>query len=191
VSFGVRPQRIRHETRLNAYSQALKRRLQDRTRWPDFPDAEFLDRLDRAAERALAKRTVEGYLAAVLIYHQLVEEIFRLLLSDAQFHVQLAIFPTPIKFIDRPKKMFGQLQQQLQETLDFPSKDRLLKKSNQLNSLRIGFVHKLTRRASLAGVAKEARKMQRIYGAIFADFEAAHDNFRLIFHDFEKDMFVD
>jgi hypothetical protein len=33
--------------------------------------------------------------------------------------------------------------------------------------------------------------MQRIYGAIFADFEAAHDNFRLIFHDFEKDMFVD
>lgn len=177
--------------RLNAYGHALKRRLRDPTRWPDFPDGQFLDRLDRAAERALLKRTVEGYLAAVLIYHQLVEEIFRLLLSDAQFHLQLAIFPTPITFIDRPRQMFGQLHQQLSETLDFRSKDRLLKKANQLNSLRIDFVHKLTRRASLAGLKKEAWKVRRLYDAIFADFEIAHDEFRVIFHDFEKNMFVD
>jgi len=176
---------------LNKYDRALCYRLHDSTRWPDFPDGNFLDRLDRVATRALAKRTTEGYLAAILIYHQLAEEILRLLLCDAQFHIQLAVFPVHIAFADRPKQMFGQLQQQLAETVDFWEKDRLIEKANQLNSVRIGIVHKLTRRGSLAGVAKEAKKARRLCEAIFGHFEVAHDSFRLIFHDFKKNLFVD
>lgn len=177
--------------RLNKYGQGLRSRLHGRSRWPDFPDPDFLDRLDRTAERALGKRTVEGYLAAVLVYHQLVEEIFRLLLSDAQFHIQLAMFPARIAFTERPKQMFGQLQQQLADTVEFSAKDQIIKRANQLNSLRIEIVHKLTRRGSLGGIAREARKIRRLYDAIFADFQIAHDHFRAIFHDFEKNLFVD
>lgn len=174
---------------IRKYERELRARLKDSAQWPALSSSAFLDRLDSIASRAMAKATTEGYLATILIYHQLVEEMLRLLIRDAQFLIQLAVFPSQIAFREKRTQMFGQLQQELRDSVDFKGKDRFLDKTDQINSIRIGIVHKLTQRGSLDGLTREARRAKRLYDDAFAIFDQAHDNFRVTFHGHKKDLF--
>jgi hypothetical protein len=54
------------------YEQSILRRLKEHTvDWCAFDRPEFLDDLNELADECFNKNTVEGYLAALLIYHQL------------------------------------------------------------------------------------------------------------------------
>jgi hypothetical protein len=174
---------------ITKYERDLRARLKDSARWPAFSSGAFLDRLDSIASGAMTKRTAESCLAAILICHQLAEEMLRLLIRDAQFLIQLAVFPSKIEFHEKPKQMFGQIRQELKDSVDFEGKTRLLAKADQLNSIRIGIVHKLTRRGSLGGLTREARRAKRLYHEAFAIFDQAHDNFRVAFKDYKKHVF--
>jgi hypothetical protein len=55
------------------YLEQVIERITDSEKWPTFDRPEFLDELDELAEESISKNTVEGYLAALLIYQQLVE----------------------------------------------------------------------------------------------------------------------
>lgn len=110
----------------------------------------------------MLKETTDGCLATILIYHQLFEEMLRLLIR-AQFLIQLAVFPSRIAFRDKRKQIFGQLQQELKDLVDFEGKRRFLAKAEQINAIRVGVVHKLTQRGSLAGLTREARRAKRLY----------------------------
>jgi hypothetical protein len=171
------------------YERELRARLKDSGQWPAFSSGAFLERLDSIASRTILKGTTEGSLATILIYHQLIEEMLRLLIRDAQFLMQLAVFPSRIAFRDRRKQMFGQLQQELKDLVDFEGKTRFLAKTEQINSIRVGVVHKLTERGSLAGLTREARRAKRLYDDAFVIFDQAHDNFRVAFHGYKKDEF--
>ena len=74
------------------YERELRARIKDSGQWPAFSSGAFLNRLDSIASRAMLKGTTEGCLATILIYHQLVEEMVRLLIRDAQFLIQLGSF---------------------------------------------------------------------------------------------------
>jgi hypothetical protein len=173
---------------MTKYEHDLNNRLRDPAQWPDFHRPNFLQRLDAAAERAMRKRTVEGHLAAVLIYHQLVEEMLRLLTRDSQFLVQVALRPWRIEFPVRHKQMFGQIQQELRSLVDFPRKERLLALADDINTIRVEVVHRLVNRGSLAGLARKARAAKRLYERTYAIFDDAHDGFRVDFHGFKKDL---
>ncbi len=175
--------------RQTAYEKALRARLRDPQLWPAIPSTAFLNRLDRLASRAYERNTVDGALAAVLVYHQLTEEMVRLLIQDIRFFVQLAVFPAEITFSDRRRQMFGQLAQELDDGLDFPGKERFLRRAARLNKIRIQVVHALPRRGNLAGLRTQARRAQRLYQQCFWTFSEAHDWFRLSFKDFSKDKF--
>lgn len=110
----------------------------------------------------MLKETTDGCLATILIYHQLFEEMLRLLIR-AQFLIQLAVFPSRIAFRDKRKQIFGQLQQELKDLVDFEGKSRFFGqgRANQRDSS--GVVHKLTQRGSLAGLTREARRAKRLY----------------------------
>jgi hypothetical protein len=174
---------------ITKYERQLRARLKDSEQWPAFPDGAFLDRLDRIASGSLTKRTTEGYLAAILIYHQLAEEMIRLLIQDVRFLVQLGVLPFRITFREKPKLTFGQLQQELKDSVEFEEKAAFLRRVDQLNAIRIGIVHKLTKRGSLAGLARETQRAERIYRAVFKTFERAHDSFCVDFHGYKKDVF--
>src|SRR5262249_15907888 len=135
------------------------------------------------------RRSTEGYLAAILIYHQLAEEMVRLLILDAQFLVQLSVFPARIAFPDRTRRTFGQLQSELYGLVEFEGKKAFLRILSELNDIRIAIVHKLPKRGSLKGLTREGCRAQRLYGEVFKIFDRAHDNFRLAFKDFKKDVF--
>lgn len=173
---------------ITRYERSLRARLRNSGQWPEFERPDFLDRLDRVAERALAKRTVEGYLAAILIYHQLVEEMLKLLTQDGHFIVQAAILPWRIDFHIPHKSMFGQAVQRLRDSVDFRDKHRLLALADEINTIRIDIVHRLTRRGALAGLGRDAGKARRLYDRIFAMFDEAHDEFRVQLSSFRKDL---
>lgn len=173
---------------MTAYERQLRARLKDSTRWPEFERPDFLERLETTAERALAKRSVEGQLAAILIYHQLVEEILRLLIEDSRLLVQAALRPWRIEFSSKARQTFGQVQQELRHAVDFPRKERLLVLADSLNAVRIAVVHRLARRGSLAGLARDARKARGLYRALFDIFDQAHDGFRVDLHGFRKEL---
>jgi hypothetical protein len=174
---------------ISNYERELRARLKDSRQWPAFSSEAFLDRLASIASRAMLKGTPDGCLASILIYHQLVEEMLRLLIRDAQFLIQLAVFPSRIEFREKRKQMFGQLHQDLKALVDFEGKSRFLAKTEQINSIRIGIVHKLTQRGSVAGLTREARRAKRLYDDAFVVFDQAHDNFRVAFHGYKKDVF--
>jgi hypothetical protein len=169
------------------YSSALLARLRDADQWPGFSNAEFLDELDSIAEVALARNTIEGYLAAILIYQQLTEEMLRVLIDCSDFLIQVAVHPAEIA-IRRPKKrMFGQLLGELDSTVRFAGKDEFADACRKINETRIDIVHQLTRRTSVDAIGRQAREVEYTYQQAYAIFDKAYDEFRVDFHSFEKD----
>ena len=73
-----------------SYEEDIKTRVRNSEHWPDFDSPDYLDSLDELAEESLKKNNIERALAAVLIYHQLVEEQMKILLQSAKFFIQSA-----------------------------------------------------------------------------------------------------
>src|SRR5262245_10842411 len=113
------------------YERELRRSLRTREIVPELAAPGFLLRLENIARRAMAKRTIEGTLAAIVIYHQLVEEMLRLLVRDCEVYLQLAAFPAELRFPVRRKQMFGQIQQSLKDSMEFPLKSRILMRATR------------------------------------------------------------
>lgn len=172
-----------------SYEDDIKHRVRTTELWPDFESSGFLDTLDELAEESLAKNTIEGALASVLIYHQLSEEMLRLLLQSAQFFIQLAIFPAEISFPERKRQMFGHLIKEVRNTMSFTHKDEILELAASLNRHRIDLVHKLASRLTLDDVVSQATAVKEIYNQLFSKFDDARDEFHVSFKDFRKDVF--
>jgi hypothetical protein len=174
-----------------SYEDDIKHRVNTVELWPDFESPDFLDTLDKLAEESLEKNTVEGALASVLIYHQLSDEMLRLLLQCAQFFIQIAIFPAEMTFPERKRQMFGQLIEEVKNTMSFVNKVEILELATLMNKHRIDLVHRLASRQTLDDVVSQATEVKQIYDQLFTKFEDAEDSFRLSFKDFRKDVFID
>jgi hypothetical protein len=171
-----------------SYKNDLIAKITDSEKWPDFERSDFLATLDGIAERAFSKKTLEGYLAALLIYHQLSEELVKLLIRDAQFLIQVSVFPYEINFPEKKKLMFGQLIDELKSTVEFDFKSDLIEKCVEVNALRITIVHKLTKHTSISAIQKQVIKVKNLYDEIFELFDKIHDNFRVDLHSYSKDI---
>lgn len=133
-----------------SYIQTLLAKIKDAEEgWPHFETPDFLQTLEDVAQEAFAKNSIEGHLAALLIWHQLCEEMAQLLLREAQFFIQLAVHPAEITFRDRRKLMFGQILDALSDTISFDGKEAFLDDCRKLNTQRIQLVHRLTQHSSL------------------------------------------
>lgn len=130
------------------YQHELTERIKDSSKWPDFDRLDFLAELNDLADKAWEKGTVEGYLASLLIYHQLAEEILRLFLRSSEFLIQLALFPTEIRFPARERIVFGRVVEALKETVEFANKSEVIKLAQSLNERRVALVHGLTKQST-------------------------------------------
>jgi hypothetical protein len=92
-----------------SYSETIIARIKNPEKWPAHLRGEFLDELNEIADNAFSKGTIEGYLASVLIYIQISEELVSVLLECCEFFIQLGIFPNEIQFKHGEKRMFGQI----------------------------------------------------------------------------------
>ena len=87
------------------YKQKIIDRINDSGEWSNFDRPDFMGDLNELADEAITKKTIEGYLAAILIYQQLAEEMIRLFLKDHEFFIQLAVFPAEINFKNKSKSI--------------------------------------------------------------------------------------
>src|SRR3989442_515713 len=142
------------------YKTELIERIKDSEKWPAHARPDFLNELNEGADEVFAKASIEGYLASVLIYHQISEEMIKVLLGCCDFFIQLAVSPAEIKFQHSDKRMFGQLINDLEKTVSFESKEAFIVKCKELNEVRIRIVHRLTRKSSLKDIKKQSSKIK-------------------------------
>jgi len=170
------------------YKQRLIKKIKDPDKWPAFERPDFLEGLNTIADEAFLKSTIEGYLAALLIYHQLSEELIRLILKNAQFYIQLAVFPEEIEFPEKKKLTFGQLIDELNSSLSFQNKGGFIEKCLDLNRYRIDIVHRLTKETTILDVRRKVSEAKNIFDEIFSLFEGINDFFRVRFSGFRDDF---
>ncbi len=165
----------------------MSNKILDRSKWPSIKNASFLNVLDAVADRSYKRKTTEGYLAALLIYQQLVEEIVRMLIWNSEFLVECRIYPFQINFRKHDEKMFRELMRDLMVCVNFPQKQKLLFYCQKLNKIRNLGVHKITQQKNLAEIRKTVKDARIIYSDIYNLFIPARDYFRVIFGQLEKE----
>ncbi len=170
-----------------SYLQTLVARITDRDQWPDFDRPYFLDELNGIADEAYDSRTVHGYLAALLVYHQLTEEMLRLLLQLSEFLVQLELAPTEIHFPIPEKAMFGRLLEAAKFAIEFENKADLLSLAQAINRDRIDLVHGLTKQETSEAIDQKVQAVKAHFEEFYAKFVEAQDWFLLSFKDLRKD----
>jgi hypothetical protein len=185
---------IRGESRMG-YEKDFFQRLLFRENWPGIVNSDFLDELNEIADNAFNTATVEGYLASILIYHQLTEEMIKIILEYSHFFIQCNIFPTELNFKQEKNKMFGYYLGELEQTIYFDNKDEFIKNCRDLNQIRISIVHKLTKKNSITELKKEMLETKAIFDKIYELFSEIEDWFMLCFKDFKKnynwDIYID
>ncbi|MBX3180415.1 MAG: hypothetical protein KF886_23955 [Candidatus Hydrogenedentes bacterium] len=169
----------------------LIQQINNSEHWPSFENPNFMQELDDLASRAIKQNTIEGYLAALLIYHQLCEEMVRLLIADSRFFIELSIHPAKIKFPKRNRPMFGSALAELGDGIEFPEKESFISKCSDFNQRRNQIVHKLTKKTTLGEVEKNLENIASLYEDIYRIFDDSHDWYRVCFKDFKKDVFID
>lgn len=168
------------------YHRDIINRIKDLDNWPEPERGDFLDILNDVADKSFNQDTIEGYLAAILIYHQLTEELIKILIDCSEFYIQLSIFPQKLKKRNLKGKMFGQLIEELKHCVSDNYTTKFIKLSQELNSLRIGIVHKLTLNKSLIDIKEHCKKTKEVFDLIFELYEGIYDNYRVTFKDFKK-----
>src|SRR5262245_26027912 len=163
--------RKRNMARRTQYEHRLLLRLADSDEWPNFAHPEFAERLERVAVQSLSRRTTDADVTAIVIFHQLAEQMLRVLVEDNRFYIALSVLPAPIAFREQARQTFGQVLQALRDGVEFPRKQRLLKLSEDLNGIRNGVTHKLLQRGSLNGLRADAKKAHGLFGRIFSIYE--------------------
>ena len=168
------------------YHRDIIDRIKDSDKWPGPEQPDFLDELNEVADNSFDKGTIEGYLAALLIYHQLTEELLKIIIDCSIFFIQLSVLPLEYKKKDLKGKMFGQIIQELRHSISDDDTKKLIDKSQNLNTLRINIVHKLTSNSSLTDIEKQCKQAKKVFDSIFDLYDKIYDNYRVTFKDFKK-----
>lgn len=162
----------------------------DSDNWPSIQMPENLELLNKMADNNFNLGTFEGKLAATLMYHQILEAMCIHLLENCHFFIQLSVYPSKIDFKVPKDKMLGYYLSELKASVSFPEKREFIEKAELFNSYRIEVVHKM-RKSNLDELTIKLTKIKNCFDQIYDIYEKIQDNFRVTFHNFKKDVFVD
>lgn len=171
---------------MRQHAEALVIRLKDLQRWPGFGTVEHLQQLQELAGEAKGRATTDGYLAAMLIIHQLTEEFIKVLIDDAYFYTQLKLYPLPFERKKTKNRMFGHVLSDLKSTVWFQNKKYIVEKAERLNAIRKGIVHGLTKPGALHVVEQNAIEAWELYSSLSFLALEAHMVFQEEFKDFYR-----
>lgn len=112
------------------------------------------------------------------------------LLEDFTFFVQLSIYPITIKKRIQENKMLGFYLDELEMNIDFEFKKDFIGKCREFNNIRNRVVHGLAKIISDETIDL-INNIKEKFDAIYFVYDQIQDWFRLCFHDFRKDVFMD
>ena len=165
-------------------------RIMDIDKWPNIEIPENLELLNEMADESFASQTFSGLLASVLMYHQLIEAMCLHLLEDCYFLIQLSVYPATINFLIPENRMLGNYVKELKNTVSFYKKDEFLEKVTSFNAVRNEAIHKM-RKSNLEKISESLRSAKSLFDEIYDLYDEIQDDFRVAFHEFKKNVFMD
>ena len=136
-------------------------KLIDSEKWSVIYRPEFLEQLNIIADKIYNKKNLEGFISSLLIYHQLTEEMIKVLIDISTFFIQSNFLEFEYEAKDLRKKMFGQLINELDSCLKIEGTNDFIQKCKELNELRINAVHKITKNTDLVEFQKLCSKSKK------------------------------
>lgn len=168
---------------MKQHAESVVACLKEPSRWPGFGTVEHLEQLQKLAGEAKERGTTDGYLATMLIIHQLTEEMIKVLIDDALFYTQLKLYPLPFEPTKTKKGMFGQYLSELKSTVWFQNKKYIVEDAEGLNKIRISVVHGLTKPGALSVVEQNVTEAWKLYSRLSFLALEAHMVFQSDFMD--------
>lgn len=165
-------------------------RIMDFDKWPNLQFPENLEFLNELADESFSSQTLSGMLASVLMYHQIIEAMCLHLLENCHFQIQLSVYPATINFSIKKNKMLGSYVQELKNSISFHKKDDFIKKVTEFNDIRNDLIHKM-RKNNPKTIFEKAKDIKKNFDEIFELYDEIQDDFRVVFHSFKKDVFID
>ena len=166
-------------------------RLLDSKKWLEIYRPEFLGQLNHIADDFFRKKTLEGYIASILIYHQITEEMIKALINISTFYIQSSYLDLEYKSKELDGKMFGQLIGELDGCLKMDGTNEFIQKCKEINYIRIKIVHKITKKPNVKEIGKVCNKSKKIFDKIYSLFDSIYDNWRVSLKDVKKDYECD
>lgn len=165
-------------------------RIMDSDKWPNLQLSENLELLNELADESFSTQTLSGMLASVLMYHQIIEAMCLHLLENCYFQIQLAVYPAMIDFSIKENKMLGSYVRELESSITFHKKGDFINKVAEFNGIRNDLIHKM-RKNNPEVIFEKTKNIQQIFNEIFELYYEIQDDFRVVFHSFKKDVFID
>lgn len=165
-------------------------RIMDSDKWPNLQLPENLQLLNELADESFSSQTLSGMLASVLMYHQIIEAMCQHLLENCHFQIQLSVYPAMIDLSIKENKMLGRYVQELKNSITFHKKDDFIKKVTEFNDIRNDLIHKM-RKNNPKTIIEKAKDIKQIFDEVFELYDEIQDDFRVVFHSFKKDVFID
>lgn len=172
---------------MRRYAAAVVAQIKNPARWPGVSLLENFNDLQATVSVAAERASLEGDLASILLMHQVAEEFVRTLDDDSILYMQVRLFPFPFVPTRRPKRMFGQLLEDLESRVWFPSKKYILEDARTLNQIRIPVVHGLARPGALKAATNNVERARAAYSRFVWLALEAHLRFHGEFADYMDD----
>lgn len=171
---------------MKKHAEAVLKRLRDPSAWPETVSLETFNELQSRAQEFIEKGGLDASLAAILLMHQLAEDLINTLLDDSLFFIQLKLYPLPYN-PSRPRRlMFGQVLRELENTVWFQNKRYICERATQLNEIRVPIAHGLTKPGAISEVENNAKKAWGIYTGFAWLAMEAHWVYQTEFADFRE-----
>jgi hypothetical protein len=138
-----------------------------------FPDSSVHSYLDGIAHDAFGQGEAAGCLAALTIWHQLTEEILRLLYRYSQVLIKAALYPAKLGEKDLQNESLGSLIQIHKQCVQYDRKSVILSSAIALNNLRNDLFHDITQYPSEADIIRKAEPCRGYFQQLFGDWQIA------------------
>lgn len=124
--------------------------------------------------KCLSNKTLEGFLAATFICHQLTEKILFFLLESQRFHMKLSVFPKTIHYkpLDSKKDNFFPMLRKLEETIWFDGLEKMLDAAKNINEIRNKIGHHILKQPNLQVIKNDTETLCTHFTEFLSLFES-------------------
>lgn len=165
------------------YNEYLAKVLKNPTEYLWFPESWSHSYLDGMARDFIERGSPEEYFVAVLIFHQLVEELLRLLIRYSNLVIKASIYPIKVELSNGEDKTLGGLIKLHRYSVQYKNKSKIIRSANRLNDLRQRVAHKIIELPSEISIIEETQECEELFEDVFENWKSALKWFHLIIDD--------
>jgi hypothetical protein len=155
------------------YYETLSKQLINPDGYLHFPDASIHSYLDGIADDSFNKDEADGYIAALIIWHQLAEEILRLLYRHSQLLIKAGLYPTKLDEKTIEHVNMGGLIQIHSSCVAYDRKSIIMSNAKKLNDLRNDLLHDVMNYPSEKDIMAKAKAAKVYFNNLFSEWPTA------------------